>query len=274
MESLVRRSSKSSNLRRFVKKNRKQITQANIHVLPPMATDKMAIIIGADSNPAFAFSVKSVLTALGPDWSLRVYVPRESYRMTRLFVRNVENIQFHTLPHTFMGDKSYHELLSSPSFWGSIDAKQVAIFQPETILLGKGIDLSKYLDFDLVMSSCTSDTTATGRNISDISDTDFTANEVGAFSLRNVASMRRIVTSFKRREDSPEDVYFCDHAKRLGMKLPKSSEILNFSPDFSEVGISRIDGSVHARWHSLKEADATYLFNVSLNFFRRKAVSI
>ena len=186
---------------------------------PATACGEVVII---DSRPN-VWSVMAILITLDNvqdrKWAVRICTSNNARAfMERCLRPNVPGIQIEVLDELPDGDEAtkfdlerYNEVLKSPAFWERITSSHVLIVQDDGMLVRRGIE-ERFMDHMYV-----------GAPWADIPANAALKLEVptlvgnGGFSLRNVAEMRRIATTFAkegrrlfnaRLQPVPEDVFF------------------------------------------------------------------
>ncbi len=145
-------------------------------------------------------------------------------------------------------------MLKKESFWSTLNAEKVLIFQADSIMLRSGIE--KFLKYDYIGAPW--DLRSNRPALEAFNNK--VINEIvgnGGFSLRTTSVMINISNKYSHLSpfEEPEDLFFSGYVLRLGYSYPSAIEAFEFS---REVGIS-INGSEPRISHMALHSPAFYM---------------
>ena len=157
-----------------------------------------------------SLTISNVAGVLGPDWPITIYYTESArssvvddklvsrlVRSERVNLFPLTRLGFDELPHGNIG--SYSKLMTAASFWNTVHADRVLVFQTDSVLCS----LSQYTVDDFVQYDYIGAPFA-------IRWANFPAwleSGNGGLSLRNVSLMRRIIDRHPYKGEA-EDFYF------------------------------------------------------------------
>lgn len=202
--------------------------------------DRVAVIVEPRRHPMLANIIRSTMYYVGDKWNLHVFTPLEniSWLYTEL---GKSKFRVTPLNKNNMTSSEYSALLMSKEFWNMIPEENILIFQTDSVLFKKGIDM--WIDhpsygFDYV-----------GANYY---NKDHLAPNIGGIqgglSLRKKSAMLTCIENIDKNEINkyrfdhgyksfdlynkitiPEDVYFTHACEILNMNIPTIEKRREFS---------------------------------------------
>lgn len=157
-----------------------------------------------------SLTVSNVAGVLGPDWPITIFYTESAsasvihdklvsrlVRSGRVSLFPLSRLGFDELPHGNVG--SYSKLMTAASFWDTVHADRVLVFQTDSVLCS----LSPYTVDDFVQY----DYIGAPFAIRWANFPDWLESGNGGLSLRNVTLMRRIIDRYPYKGEA-EDFYF------------------------------------------------------------------
>jgi hypothetical protein len=192
------------------------------------------VIVEPRKHPHLEWVVKNVMYFL-PHWSLYIFHSRENESFVRNLIgsENENQVHFHEICAQNLTIEEYNVLLTSPSFWSSIHAEDILIFQTDSYIRRWGIESFLHHEFCMI-----------GAPWPGVGDQPHVGN--GGFSFRKKSAMLQLISS-PRRPRLAEDVFFYETANKYKMKMPTK----NVSRMFSTEALYQPDSyAVHKSWTS------------------------
>ena len=188
---------------------------------------KAAVIVETRNLPDLVQIIRDHMRMLDESWGLHIFCSWKNYLPLR---KAFPEARIFWLPRSRFSFWKYNRLLTSRRFWEKIKGDKVLVFQPDSMLLRKGVD--EFLEWDYVGAPW--------------AHLDEGGN--GGLSLRSKAVMLSIVSRFPYEKGSsvPEDVYFCTHIREIeGARLAPREVCQRFAcemlPAFGTLGYHAID---------------------------------
>lgn len=203
-------------LNQFIETTKDTLYNIEFRCAPLGTTNKCAVIVEPRDHPHLEYVIRNVSYFLGDEWSVLLMHGIQNTNASEILGSKLPNMGLLKLPVNDLKPTSnpgYNELLTSVSFYNSIPAETILIFQTDSILLRKGID--EFLEFDYVGAPWC-----------------FGGMGNGGLSLRKKSKMIEIIlkTPYATSGTGAEDVYFSTLAKRTpNTKLPTIQKAMAFS---------------------------------------------
>jgi hypothetical protein len=200
----------------FIESTRQFLEQIPFQCMPLGTSDKCAVIVEPRDHPHLEYVIRNVSHFLGNEWSILLVhaIPNEN---TAIRLKSIlPNLGLHKLEVYDLNPSvkpGYNELLTSISFYNTIPAETILIFQTDSILLRKGIE--EFVKYDYVGAAWY-----------------FGGFGNGGISLRKKSKMIEIIrkTPFSGSGFENEDVYFIECAKKHPyITLPTIEQANKFS---------------------------------------------
>lgn len=195
------------------------VRKIRLSVAPAGTTDNIAVILLTSFHTSTDFTIRQNMRKLGPGWQLSVWLPTYNEDYYKEALRDIENIQFNSMPHHLMGDSVAESvLLKSGSFWGSLPAKKAFIFQSNSVISNPNI--GEFMSFDFIGAPYRDNSKAAALAIS------------GSCSLRTISAMKKVVEACKDwgYTDVREEQLFWKCMQKPGAyKLPSAQKANDFA---------------------------------------------
>lgn len=178
----------------------------------PEQPKNLAVIVETRKVKDFGTIVKNHLHFLPDDFGLLICQGTENKDFIDIELRGIGGYSVMQLPFEKMTEADYNNLLTSYNFWRVINAEKVLMFQSDSLLLRKGIEM--FLQYDYVGAPWkTTHINMKGGN--------------GGLSIRSVSEMKRITQNipYSYAAYGNEDLYF----SRLCKNVPENHIAQQFS---------------------------------------------
>jgi Protein of unknown function (DUF5672) len=177
------------------------------HALP---TRYAALTVVHANCSTLSLTISNMAGVLGPDWPITIYYTestRASVTEDRVVSRLVSSgrvglfplsrLGFNELPHGNIG--SYSKLMTAASFWDTVHADRVLVFQTDSVLCSLSqYTVDDFLQYDYIGAPFA---------IRWANLPDWMESGNGGLSLRNVTLMRHIIRLYPYKGEA-EDGYF------------------------------------------------------------------
>lgn len=129
------------------------ISLARLWKLPPVsaASDKEAVFLETRVFPHVEFVIRNVIKNLGSGWMLTIVCSGENESlMTAIASAISSKIRVIRLERSFVSVNDYNNLLLTVEYWKDMRGEKLLIFQEDSILFSRGLDI--FLPYDYVGS--------------------------------------------------------------------------------------------------------------------------
>ena len=211
-----------------------------------ITNERFGLIVDDRPNEILRFSVLNTLLMTDLNLPIQIYTTKKSLSDTKklfLDVLGITNlIRINALEIDSINIDLYNNLLKSSNFWSSLKAKQVLIFQTDTLLI-EPLELAIF-NYDYIgalfsrgKSRCISIphfnkemgedgyTWITQKYNEDLSSGLLMGN--GGLSIRNCEIMKKICSNETSNPNENEDIFFSKHLKKYTKNLPSNTNIIN-----------------------------------------------
>mmetsp|Transcript_20998 Transcript_20998/g.53378 ORF Transcript_20998/g.53378 Transcript_20998/m.53378 type:complete len:432 (-) Transcript_20998:593-1888(-) len=164
---------------------------------------KVAVIVEGRIHASLRFVVRTTLWHLGPTWGLHILHTHINQHLVKHIASEIPSAVTTLLPYATIDICRYNRIFGSHTFWDSLNADKVLIFQTDSILLKAGVN--DYLAFDYVGAPWD----LGKKYVSDL------PNNVGngGLSLRSVNVSRQVAARHGPNECYSEDLWFMERFK-------------------------------------------------------------
>lgn len=198
--------------------------------LPPSTPDGVtthssaAVIIEPRQHYALRFAVKNAMHHLPRTWAVHVYHGSINGAFARAVLSNMGNIQYHNLEIEHMTIRGYNELLTNRSFWESVRAENILLFQTDNMLL-KG-DIESFMQWDYIGAPWHLE----NERWSKMRDVMRIGVGNGGLCFRKASAVLRVIDKYKSQTTSSEqeDVFFVKWMEKEGMQIPERQVAYKF----------------------------------------------
>lgn len=215
--------------------------------LIPIETAKGAVIVETREVRDFGLIVKNHLYFLPPHYGLTVFHSNKNEGFVHNELESITGVNYVNTGSTHLNSIAYNYLLTSEWFWKLIPYEKSLIFQVDSLLLRKGVELFEPYDF---IGACWSHINKQVGN--------------GGLSLRTNELMKQMINKFKYNPNTHgnEDVFFSNNIDSFGGLKPSCEIANNFSVEtmYYDKPIG-----VHAPEKWLKPEQLNTIYTNSLN---------
>ena len=208
---------------------------------------RFGLIVDDRPNEMLRFSVLNTLLMTDLNLPIQIYTTKKSLSDTKKLFSDVLDftnlIKINALEIDSINIDLYNNLLKSSNFWSSLIAKQVLIFQTDTLLI-EPLEFTIF-NYDYIgalfskgKSRCISipnfnketreengNTWITQKYNEDLSPGILMGN--GGLSIRNCEIMKTICSNETSNPSENEDIFFSKHLKKYTKNLPSNINIIN-----------------------------------------------
>lgn len=213
----------------------------------PLYTNKGAVIVETREMKELSLIVKNHLYFLPKGYGLTIVHSNKNSEYVKTIFEDVIGINYINVGDINMNSTSYNYLLTSEYFWNLIPYQKTLIFQADSLLLRKGLEL--FEDYDYV-GACWKHINRQVGN--------------GGLSIRTTELMKRIIkkTQYSHLNHGNEDVYFSNNIELFGGLKPSCDVASRFSIETmfydKPIGVHAIE-----KWLTSDQLDIIY--NSSIN---------
>ena len=212
-----------------------------------ITNDRFGLIVDDRPNEMLRFSVLNTLLMTDLNLPIQIYTTQKSLSDTKKLFLDILDytnlIKINTLEINSINIDLYNKLLKSTNFWSSLKAKQVLIFQTDSLLI-EPLELTIF-NYDYIgalfskgKSRCISiphfnkerreengNTFITQKYNEDLNPGLLMGN--GGLSIRNCEIMKIICSNETSNPNENEDIFFSKHLKKYTKNIPSNTNIIN-----------------------------------------------
>jgi glycosyltransferase involved in cell wall biosynthesis len=217
----------------------------------------VAMIVAANVDSTFKAVVYNVVSSLPGDWGLVVVYSAYSELFVKYALRHIANVRFIPLPASFSitSVSDYNEMMFSATFWRSVQAKKVLLFQSDSIILHKGLE--PFMKYDYIGAPWN---VAQNKRVRHLIQQGLLKEPVGngGFSLRSTEAMIRACEQWNESSIDPanrreqEDLFFSRTLPVLGYNVAPVDVAYQFCVEVPLQGRSRLFHeplALHSAWY-------------------------
>ncbi len=215
--------------------------------LIPIDTKKGAVIVETREVKNFGLIVKNHLHFLPPDYGLTVFHSNRNRNFVGNELEGVTGVNYVNTGESHLNAMAYNAMLTSEWFWKLIPYEKTLIFQVDSLLLRKGVELFEGYDY---CGACWNHINKQVGN--------------GGLSLRTNELMKQMIKKFQYNQihHGNEDCFFSNNIESFGGIKPSCEVANHFSVETmyydKPIGLHAAD-----KWLRPEQLNAIY--NNSIN---------
>ena len=229
-----------------------------------------AVLVEPRQHYALRFCTLNVVRHLPPSWGLHVFYGTTNGAFARSALADVDGVRYTRMQHAIMTIPQYNDLLKSESFWTSLRADNVLLFQTDSVLLRS--DLGSFVGrYDYVGAPWHEAnerwSVMRGNLPGGVGN--------GGLSLRTSAAALAIIRAHGHNSNSSEqeDVFFARHMASDGFRLAPRLAAYDFCLEVpcADLRVVDVPFAVHAAWYYNDERRVMGLLDRALGRWIRGA---
>lgn len=185
--------------------------------------DKCAVIIEPREHPHLSAVIRNVLHFLDDSWGLCIVHGTRNRGFVERMIEGWGEVMLRDCGASDLPGHSYSDYKASPAFWRQVPSEIVLTFEPDSVLLRRGID--EFLEYDYIGAPWVWALNGGGAAEGPVGN--------GGLSLRKRSAMLRILNKHRgeRRRGTPEDQFFSHWLYRDGHRMPSLEAAAAFSTE-------------------------------------------
>lgn len=215
--------------------------------LVPINSNKGAVIVETREVRNFGLIVKNHLHFLPPTYGLTVFHSNRNKNFVGNELHDIAGVNYVNTGDSHLNEASYNRMLASEWFWKLVPYQKTLIFQVDSLLLRKGVELFEGYDY---CGAC-------WKHIN---------NQVGngGLSLRTNELMLQIIKKFPYNQihHGNEDVFFSNNIESFGGVKPSCEVANHFSVETmyydKPIGVHAAD-----KWLKPHQLDTIYTNSIN-----------
>jgi glycosyltransferase involved in cell wall biosynthesis len=279
-KTIVTRAKLAAPFKEHVKKSLPRLRQKPLIAARRGVSDLVAVIVEPSVSSTFEYAARNVLNMLGPGWRLMVFHTNTSADFVSRALRFVANVEYVMLPQSITQISEYNSFMKNASFWRSLNASKVLLFQSDSMMLRKGIE--RFLEYDYIGAPW--DVKKNDRVRAAIKSGELGGSVGnGGFSLRSVSAMIKICEEHgaKSPYDEQEDMFFARYVAKSGYKYPTPKVAYRFCREVTipSLEVEDVNNSpvrhlaLHAAWYYMPPELSKMLMGATWRYESSDSVS-
>jgi glycosyltransferase involved in cell wall biosynthesis len=272
-KTIVTRSRLATPFKDHVKKSLPRLRQKPLSAALRGASDLVAVIVEPSVSSTFEYATRNVLNMLGPGWRLMVFHTNTSADFVIRALRFVANVEYVMLPQSITQISEYNSFMKNASFWRSLNASKVLLFQSDSMMLRKGIE--RFLEYDYIGAPWDVEQNDRVRTAIKSGELGGSVGN-GGFSLRSVPAMIKICEEHgaESPDEEQEDMFFARYVVKQGFKYPTPRVAYKFCREVAIQSLEVEDASnspvrhlaLHAAWYYMPPEVSKMLMGASWRY--------